>query len=159
MLQSVAQVSRIVVLASACGLATVGALALIGTARADDAETRHSCSNATLKGTYDYASIAWLISAAGLPTPFAVAGFNTYDGKGNGTGVVTHNNGVVVTPNKTTSFTYSVKADCTGTLVVNLADGSIDHFNLYVSPSGNQFRWVGTDPGMVDAGTETRVAR
>jgi len=37
--------------------------------------------------------------------------------------------------------------------------GSLLHFNIYVSPSGKQFRLVRTDPGSVEAGTETRVAR
>jgi len=37
--------------------------------------------------------------------------------------------------------------------------GSLLHFNIYVSPSGNLFRLVGTDPGSVEAGTVTRVAR
>jgi hypothetical protein len=55
MLQSVAPIRRVAVLAWACGLATVGTLALNGTARADGAEARLSCSNATLKGTYAFA--------------------------------------------------------------------------------------------------------
>ena len=91
MLQSVAPIRRIAVLASACGLATVGALALIETARADDAETRHSCSNATLKGTYAFSEISWSISATDLPTPVARAGMGTFDGNGNMTGVETIN--------------------------------------------------------------------
>ena len=157
MLQSVAPIRRIAVLASACGLATVGALALIGTARADDAEARLSCSNQTLKGTYDFATTTWSISANDLATPVALAGFDIFDGTG--TGVITINsNGVVVADNETSTATYSVKADCTGTVVFNEA-GSLLHFNIYVSPSGNLFRLVGTDPGSVEAGTVTRVAR
>jgi hypothetical protein len=159
MLQSVAPIRRIAVLASACGLATVGTLALIGTARADDDEARLSCSNATLKGTYAHAETGWSISAQGPATPVATAGFDTFDGDGTGTGVITINsNGVVVADNETSTATYSVKADCTGTVVFNEA-GSLLHFNIYVSPSGNLFRLVGTDPGSVEAGTVTRVAR
>ena len=159
MLQSVAPIRRIAVLASTCCLATVGALALIGTARADDAEARLSCSNATLTGTYDFARTIWSISANDLATPVALAGFDTFDGDGTGTGVITINsNGVVVANNKTSTATYSVNADCTGTVVFNEA-GSLLHFNIYVSPSGNQFRLVRTDPGSVEAGIETRVAR
>jgi len=101
MLQSVAPIRRIAVLASACGLATVGTLALIGTARADDAEARLSCSNQTLKGTYDFATTTWSISANDLATPVALAGFDIFDGNGTGTGVITINsNGVVVADNE-----------------------------------------------------------
>jgi hypothetical protein len=69
MLQSVAPIRRIAVLASACGLATVGTLALIGTARADDAEARSRAADATLKGTYAHAETGWSISAQGRRTP------------------------------------------------------------------------------------------
>src|SRR5215472_10147546 len=159
MLQSVVPIRRIAVLASACGLATVGTLALIGTARADDAEARLSCSNATLKGTYAHAETGWSISAQGQATPVTTAGFDTFDGDGTGTGVITINsNGVVVADNETSTATYSINTDCTGTVVFNEA-GSLLHFNIYVSPSGNLFRLVGTDPGSVEAGTVTRVAR
>jgi hypothetical protein len=158
MLQSVAPVRRIAVLASACGLATVGALALIGTASADDAEARLSCSNATLKGTYAHAETGWSISAQGQATPVATAGFDTFDGDGTGTGVITINtNGVA--DNETSTATYSINKDCTGTVVFNDANGSIVHFNVYLSPSGNQMRFIATEPGSVIASTDTRVAR
>ena len=160
MLQSVVSIRRIAVLASACGLATVGTLALIGTARADGAQASLSCSNVTLKGTYPFAETGWSISAQGGATPYARAGFNTFAGDGTGTGVLTVNsNGVVVENNETFTATYSINADCTGTVVFNRADGSLVHFNMYVSPSGEQFRLVETDPGSVDAETVTRVAR
>jgi hypothetical protein len=162
MLQLVSPIRRIAVLASACGLATVGALALIGTARADGAETPLSCSKATLKGTYAFTVISWSIPADGPATPVARAGFDTFDGDGTGTGVLTiNNNGVVVADHETETATYSINTDCTGTVVFSHAaiPGSFVHFNIYVSPSGNQFRVVATDPGNVDALTETRVAR
>ena len=160
MLQSVAPMRRIAVLASACGLATVGTLALIGTARADEDEARLSCSNATLKGTYVHAETGWSISAQGPTTPVATAGFDTFDGDGTGTGVITINsNGVVVADNETSTATYSINTDCTGTVVFKDADGSIVHFNIYLSPSGNQIRFITTEPGSVIASTDTRVAR
>jgi hypothetical protein len=39
------------------------------------------------------------------------------------------------------------------------AAGSAFHFNVYVSPSGNSFSLINTDPGTAVAGTETRVTR
>jgi hypothetical protein len=145
-------------LASACGLATVGTLALIGTASADDAEARRSCSNATLKGTYAHAETGWSISAQGQATPGATAGFDTFDGDGTGTGVITINSDGVA-DNETSTATYSINRDCTGTVVFNDANGSIVHFNIYLSPSGNQMRFIATEPGSVIASTDTRVAR
>jgi hypothetical protein len=160
MLQSVAPIRRIAILASACGLATVGTLALIGTARADGAEAPLSCSNATLKGTYAFSYISWSISAQGRATPVAKAGFETYNGTGTGIGVVTINsNGVIVGNNERNAATYSINADCTGKIAYTRADGSIVHFNIYLSPSGNQFHLVGTDTGSIQASTNTRVAR
>jgi hypothetical protein len=160
MLQSVAPIRRIAVLASACGLATVGTLALNATARADGAEARLSCSNAMLKGTYAFADTGWSISAQGQATPVAKVGFDTFEGNGTGTGVFTvNNNGVIVADHETSTATYSINKNCTGTVVFNNADGSVVHFNIYLSPSGDQFRLVATDPGSVDVSTETRVAR
>ena len=121
---------------------------------------RISCSNATLKGTYAHAETGWSISAQGQATPVATAGFDTFDGDGTGTGVITINsNGVVVADNETSTATYPINTDCTGTVVFNDADGSIVHFNIYLSPSGNQIRFIATEPGSVIASTDTRVAR
>ena len=166
MLQSVAPIRRIAVLASVCGLATVSALALIGTARADDAredgtEAPLSCSNATLKGTYAFANTGWSISThGGAMTPFAHAGLGTFNGDGTNMSVITVvSNGVVVAKNVTGTGTYSIRADCTGTAIFNFTATGPLHFNIYVSPSGNDFRRIATDPGSVEAGTETRVAR
>jgi hypothetical protein len=158
MLQSVAPIRRIAVMASA--LAAVGTLALIGAARADDAESRLSCSNATLKGTYAFSLVDWSISERGRATPVAEAGFTTYNGDGTGTGVLTINsNGVVVADNETDTSTYSINSNCTGTVVFNNADGSIVHFNIYLSPSGDQYQLISTDPGFVSASPGARVAR
>jgi hypothetical protein len=158
MLQSVAPIRRIAVLASACSLAAVGALALIGTARADDAEAR--CSNATLKGTYDFSDIDWSISERGRATPVAKAGLSTFNGDGTGTGVITVNsNGVLVADNEATSSTYSINTNCTGTVLFNNADGSALHFNIYLSSSGDRFQLISTDPGLLSAAPGVRVAR
>jgi hypothetical protein len=148
--------SRLVAaLASACGLAIVGTLALLGTGSTAGAQSI-SCSNATLNGTYAFSTISWSISATGT-VPVSLAGFDTFNGKGTSTGVVTVVvNGVVVNNNTPDTSTYHVNADCTGTIVYNTA-GSLGHFNLYVSPSGNQLSVIQTDTGSVSTNFETRV--
>jgi hypothetical protein len=148
---------RVAVLASACGLATVGTLALIGATSTTGIAAPLSCSNATLNGTYAFAAIGWSISSAGKAAPIALAGFDTFNGAGTSTGVITVNsNGVVVDNNTPDSSTYTIKADCTGTIVFDTA-GSLSHYNVYVSPSGNQFKLIETDLGSVSTETETRV--
>jgi hypothetical protein len=153
---------RITVLAAACvALAAAGALALFGTASAAPSAatgTKPSCSNATLNGTYTFGYISWSISN-GQSTPASEAGFDTFNGKGTSTGVITAAyNGVVAGNNTPDTSTYTINADCIGTIVFDSA-GSLFHFNVYVSPSGNSFSLISTDAGTAVAGTETRVTR
>jgi hypothetical protein len=153
---------RIAVLASGCAaLAAAGAVALTGTASAAPstaAGAKPSCSNATLNGTYTFGYISWQISK-GKSTPASEAGFDTFNGKGTGHGVITAvYNGVVAGSNTPDTSTYALNADCIGTLVFHAA-GSVFHFNVYVSPSGNSFSLINTDAGNAVAGTETRVTR
>ena len=151
---------RLAVVASACVLTAAGALALAGTASASSTArttSASSCSNATLNGTYSYAYEGWSV-AKGASTPSATAGFDHFNGAGTSTGVTTFTaNGVVENNNTPDSSTYTLSANCTGTVVFNIA-GSIARFNIYASPSGKSFRIIQTDPGSVQAGTETRVS-
>jgi hypothetical protein len=117
-----------------------------------------SCSNATLHGTYTFGYISWSISK-GKSTPASEAGFDTFNGKGTSTGVITAvYNGVVAGNNTPDTSTYTINADCIGTIVFHSA-GSLFHFTVYVSPSGNSFSLINTDAGNAVAGTETRVTR
>ncbi|MBV8091819.1 MAG: hypothetical protein JO110_01030 [Acetobacteraceae bacterium] len=148
----------IALLPSACSLATAGTLALIGTVSTAGIAAAHACSNATLRGTYTLAETGWSVSPGGA-APISLAGFDVYDGAGTGTGAVTVNaNGVVIYDNTPVTSTYTISEDCTGTIVFNVA-GNLIHFNVYVSPSGDQLRLVRTDPGIVISETETRVSR
>ncbi len=148
---------RIATLAAAGVLAAAGALALTVTASAATAGSSSSCSNATLDGTYAYGYIGSSISG-GVSTPESTAGFDTFNGRGTSSGVTTFvANGVVENNNTPDTSTYSIGADCIGTIVFNIA-GSLAHFNVYVSPSGNSFRLIETDAGTALAATETRVS-
>ena len=151
---------RLTVLASACAaLAAAGTLTLTGTASAAPSAatgTTPSCSNATLNGTYNFGYISWSISK-GKSTPASEAGFDTFNGKGTSTGVITAlYNGVLAGSNTPDTSAYTINADCIGTIVFHAA-GSVFHFNVYVSPSGNSFSLISTDAGTAVAGTETRV--
>src|SRR3981081_4198991 len=111
---------RITVLASAC-VALAAPLLLIGTASpaptAAPGKT-HSCSNATLNGTYTFGYISWSISN-GKSTPASEAGADTFNGKGTGTGVITAvYNGVVAGNNTPDTSTYTSKCDADGTILL-----------------------------------------
>jgi hypothetical protein len=140
---------------AAAMLAFAAMVAVVSSAQAQSAT---SCSNATLNGTYTYSNVGWSISA-GKAAPFSEAGFDNFNGAGTSTGVITVNsNGVVVNNNTPDSSTYTIKADCIGTIVFNIA-GTLSHYNVYVSPSGDQFRFIETDTGIVNTSTETRVSK
>jgi hypothetical protein len=94
-------------------MALAAMLALTITQNAVFAKQGHdnSCSNASLEGGYG-TSAATVLPAGGV---FAVLGRFNFDGKGNWTLTLTINdNGAVARVND--SGTYTVNADCTGTL-------------------------------------------
>jgi hypothetical protein len=149
---------RLAVLGSISVLAVGGALALAGTASASStAVASSSCSDATLNGTYTYGYEGWSVSKS-ANSPTSTAGFDHFNGAGSSTGVTTFvDNGVVENNNTADTSTYTLHADCSGTIVFNIG-GSLAHFNIYVSPSGRSFSIIETDPGSVQSGTEARVS-
>ena len=50
--------------------------------------------------------------------------------------------------------TYSVKANCTGTLTIR--DGAATHGDIFIAPDGSKFAFVRTDPEDVAAGLTRR---
>jgi hypothetical protein len=142
-----------IALLGACALAVIATPALASSAPTSG----HGCGNATLQGTYTFASNGWTVSG-GTATPFALAGVETYDGAGHTAGVVTTSlNGVVTTAAPNTG-TYSIGADCTGRAAYTNS-GVTTHFDIYLSPTGDSFQFVGTDPGSVTSSTEARKSR
>ena len=73
----------------------------------------------------------------------------TLDGQGNVTSALwtVENNGTV--SSGTTTGTYSVSADCTGTLTLNEEDNSPDpsHFNIYLNAGNTMFQMIESDHG------------
>src|SRR5919112_5189206 len=101
----------LVVVGAAAVLTTVGA----GYAKDENASSRAKCSKATLKGTYLFAEDGVEIKG-GEQRPFAVAGYDVFDGNGEVKGVDSGNSNGEVFRNDRFSGTYTVKANCTGTL-------------------------------------------
>jgi hypothetical protein len=126
----------------------------IGTGYADEENASGAkCSEATLDGTYLFAADGVAIKG-NEQRPFAIAGYEVFDGNGKVKAVFTLNiNGKTVIRKETVSGTYSVEADCTGT--ATYADGTRD--DQFIAPDGSEFTFVQIHPkNLVTASFEPR---
>ena len=143
-------VALILLVVGAAALSTVGA----GYAKDENASSRAKCSVATLKGTYLFAQNGVRIKNNDQ-RPFALAGYDVFDGQGEVKGVDSGNfNGEVFRNNRFTG-TYTVKANCTGT--VTFRDGAAIHGDIFIAPDGSKFAFVRTDPEFVGASIDEQV--
>ena len=137
-------------------LVVVGAAALttVGAGYAKDEDTaRAKCSKATLDGTYLFAFDGVEIKGNDEQVHFAIAGYAVFDGNGKAKGVDSSNFNGEVTRKEPDSATYTVKADCTGTVTFR-DDSQID---VFIAPDGSMFTFVQVKPSkVVGAGFEPR---
>ena len=139
----------LLVVGAAALLTTVGA----GYAKDENASSRAKCSKATLKGTYLFAFNGVEIKGNSEQRPFAIAGYDVFDGNGEVRGVSSGNfNGEVFRKDPFTG-TYTVKANCTGTVAYR--DGP--QIDVFIAPDGSKFAFVRTDPEFVGAGFDSQV--
>jgi len=123
----------------------VGVLVVgIGTGSAKDEDDKDEdagakCSDATLDGTYLFA-INGVDITGGDQIPFAGAGYEVFDGNGNIEGVSSGNTNGQTFRNEPFSGTYTVKADCTGTITYNGGDPAV--YDLFIAPDGSMFTFV-----------------
>jgi hypothetical protein len=130
----------------------VGVLAIeAGYAKDENAEAR--CSEATLDGMYLFA-FDGSITEGEDQGPFAVAGYQVFDGNGKAKGVSSFSENGKITRKEPFSVTYTVKADCTGTATLEAI--IVTHYDMFIAPDGSKFTFVQTDPGVVAAGFELR---
>jgi hypothetical protein len=139
----------LLVVVGAAALTTVGA----GYAKDEDA-SRAKCSEATLDGTYLFAQNGVEIKGNDQ-RPFAIAGYDVFDGNGEVKGLASGNFNGETFRNESLSGTYSVKADCTGT--VTFTDGAATQGDVFIAPDGSKFAFVRTNPEDVAAGIDPRV--
>jgi hypothetical protein len=135
----------VLVLLVGVGVLAVGA-GYAGNKDAEDEDTVAKCSEATLHGQY---LVAQNGEFAGSQGPFAVAGYEVYDGKGKVNGVFSFNfNGEVAAKfphNFRDDGTYTVKADCTGATTY-ISEGVRYTTDLFIAPDGSMFTFVQTNP-------------
>src|ERR687883_2032926 len=119
-------------------LLVVGAPALstVGTGFANDenASSRAKCSVATLHGTYLFAQNGVEVKG-NEQRPFAIAGYDVFDGQGKVKGHASANfNGKITRSKEPLPGTYTLKADCTSTLT--FSDGP--RYDTFIAPDGSK---------------------
>jgi hypothetical protein len=99
------------------------------------------CSKATLDGTYLFAHDG-VVTEGPDKGPFAIAGMEKYDGNGKVTGVVSANFNGNVDRHVSFDATYTVNANCTGTVT----SGPTQAQDVFIAPDGSMFTFVQTKP-------------
>jgi hypothetical protein len=124
----------------------VGVLAVGAGFAKDENAAEAKCSGATLHGRY-------LVTYEGVEirgnnqVPFAVAGYEVYNGNGKVKGVYSVNFNGKVFRNLHFPGTYTVEANCTGTST--LTDPDATHFDLFIAPDGRMFTWSRPIPSLM----------
>ena len=118
---------------------------VLGTGPRAQAGQEHSCTTASLSGTFGYTSAGTLVGAES--GPFVQVGRQTFDGKGNTTATaITSVNGNSFPV--TIKGTYTVNPDCTGSLTLNVSPLDITvHADFVITDGGAEFRGMVTDSG------------
>ena len=149
---------RRIIALSTIAVLVLGVLAA-GAGYANNENAGTKCSEATLHGRYLFAFDGSEVKGNGKVVPFAQAGYEVYKGNGKMKGGLSGNFDGKVTHNEHFTGTYTVKADCTGT--VTYTDGTqVDQF---FSPDGSEVAFVLVKPpafvggGLEVRGTKTRV--
>ena len=140
-----------------CGLLVVGSSAWAQNGVKAN-ENEPLCSLKTLKGRYLFADKGTILPPAfGVtgPTPGADAGFYLFNGDGTGTEIVTVRvNGATVLKNLVVPISYTVNADCTGTLTVLNGPS----FGIFIAPNGEAIATIAADPGNYASSIARRVS-
>ena len=140
----------LLVVVGAAALTPVGA----GYAKDENASSSAKCTEVTLDGTYLFAQNGVEIKGNDQ-RPFALAGFDVFDGQGGVKGVASGNFNGETFRNDRFTGTYTVKANCTGT--VTFRDGAAIHGDIFIAPDGSKFAFVRTDPEFVGASIDEQV--
>jgi hypothetical protein len=149
MLKSLAKWPLLVAVGLICPLLTFSQ-----TAKSQD--SKKTCDNATLNGTYVYSYSGYSVTGK-TRTRFAVAGFAVFHGDGTSNVVsTTATEGQPVASLVTYTGAYTVQPDCTATETDADQTGAVTHYDDFTDPSGKTVSYVETDPNVVTSGYETR---
>jgi hypothetical protein len=124
----------------------------------EEKEHATTCTLATLNGRYLFVvNGTYFPPAAGVTVQsiFSRAGYRIFHGDGTGTTIVTETiNGVIHAADIHGDLSYTVNADCTGTVKV-LSAGATQE--IFVAPNGDDMTVIATDNGHVEAFSSWRV--
>jgi hypothetical protein len=127
------------------GLSTVVALGTL--LWAQPMHPAQGCSITTLHDRYGY-----IINGTANGNPITIVGEFAADGNGTIGGMETRSeNGKISQP--ATLGTYKINRNCTGTLEIDPAGGSREHFALSVTSAGKEIEMLETDAGTTEEGT------
>jgi len=113
------------------------------------------CSIATLQGSFGYTSTGTLLNSyvpAPYAGPFAEVGRQTFDGKGNTNATATVSSNGNILQQATIQGTYTVNADCTGSMTLYVVQfQSTVHADFVIDRDGAEIRAIGTDSGVIES--------
>lgn len=118
-------------------------LVVLGTAW--NVQAQPSCSNASLIGSFGFTSTGTVSNPSA--SLFAQVGRQIFDGKGNTEATATTSVNGATFP-VTVRGTYTVNADCTGSLTIHVSPVGITvHADFVIVSDGAEFRGIVTDSG------------
>jgi hypothetical protein len=116
---------------------------------AQDGPFQTICSNATLQGAYGFTISGMRPTDPGGPVEMIIGTAMThFDGNGNLTQTDNIHESIngFTTPDRPGTGTYSVNADCTGTMMLNVPGNPPLTLRIVVVDNGNEVRTVVVDP-------------
>jgi len=118
-----------------------------------------ACSNLTIKGTYAFTIHGTVFLPNGFTLLIDGLAKPTFDGNGN----ITQLDAVAVNGNvapgwRTSTGTYSVNPNCTGTFTVSNGDRPPINGQFIIAQSGNTIREMVIDPGFATTAEGERVS-
>lgn len=111
-----------------------------------------NCSRRTLNGSYGD-TISGTIVGLG---PIAAIGVTNFDGHGHFTGTDTVNINGSGGISESSTGTYTVNSDCTGTTVQTFPDGRVVSTSFVIVKNGTEFLFLNTAPGLVITGSSKK---
>lgn len=140
------------------GLMICAGIGTIELGYADEKEHAKTCTLATLKGRYLFASNSVDFPPVVTQQTFSArAGYRIFNGDGTGIGILTlSQNGMITMPDVHVDLSYTINSDCTGTYtVLNPAAPTVE---IFVAPNGEEFVAIETSNGLAnDAFSSRRV--
>lgn len=116
------------------------------------------CSNSTIQGSYAFTIHGQVFLPNGASLLIDGLAKTTFDGKGNATQLdAVATNGNVAPGWRTSTGTYSLDPDCTGTFTVTNGGQPLIHLQIVVAQSGNTIHAIVIDPGFATTSDAERI--